>query len=147
MTPEQALAQLSTRAALYDLRDRAARARSAADLRKMFFALLPVVDPDLCVGAGAHDGSGARRAWRLRPETRVVAYAGNLQNNARFAKHHDFAAKAVAYELSALSNTNAPQGFKVLTADRHSTRGVHSGRAAWCRSPAISSANTSSTSC
>ena len=84
MTPGQALAQLSARAALYDLRDRGARARSAADLRKMFFALLPAVGPDLFAEAGAHDGSGARRARRLLPKARVVAYEGNPHNHARF---------------------------------------------------------------
>ena len=128
MTPAQALAQLCARASLYDLRDRAARARSAADLRKMFFALLPVVHPDLFVEAGAHDGAGARRARRLLPKARVVAYEGNPHNHARFSKNHDFAALGVEYVLSALSDTDTPQTFKVLTADRHSAQGVHSGR-------------------
>lgn len=128
MTPSQALAQLSARAALYDLRDRAARARSAADLRKMFFALLPVVGPDLFVEAGAHDGATSRRARRLLPEARVVAYEGNPHNHARFAARHDFSALGVEYVLSALSDSTAPVTFKVLTADQHSAQGVHSGR-------------------
>lgn len=128
MTPGQALAQLSARASLYDLRDRADRARSAADLRKMFFALLPVVAPDLFIEAGAHDGSGARRARRLLPNARVVAYEANPHNHARFAKRHNFAALRVEYLLSALSDSDGPITFKVLTADRHSAQGVHSGR-------------------
>lgn len=45
MTPAQALAILSARAALQDLRDRAERIRSAADLRNMFFGLLPLSIP------------------------------------------------------------------------------------------------------
>lgn len=128
MTPGQALAQLSARASLYDLRDRAARQRSAADLRKMFFALLPVVGPDLFVEAGAHDGSGARRAKRLLPQARVVAYEGNPHNHARFAARHDFKGLGVNYILSALSDSDGPITFKVLTADQHSAQGVYSGR-------------------
>ena len=128
MTPGQALAQLATRAALYDLRDRAARGRSAADLRKMFFALLPAIDPDLFVEAGAHDGACARRARRLLTKARVVAFEANPHNHARFAARHDFAGLGVAYVLSALSDRDGPVSFKVLTADKHAAHGVHSGR-------------------
>jgi FkbM family methyltransferase len=128
MTPAQALASLSQRAALYDLRDRAARQRSAADLRKMFFALLPAVAPDLFVEAGAHDAAAARRARRLLPKARVLAYEANPHNHARYSAQHDFAALRVEYVLSALSDCDGPVTFKVLTADRHSAQGVHSGR-------------------
>lgn len=128
MTPGHALAHLSTRAALYDLRDRAARQRSAADLRKMFFALLPAVAPDLFVEAGAHDGATSRRARKLLPDTRIIAFEANPHNHALYNKAHDFAALKIDYRLSALSEGNAPVAFKVLTADRHSAQGVHSGR-------------------
>ncbi|NBB98801.1 MAG: FkbM family methyltransferase [Alphaproteobacteria bacterium] len=128
MTPGQALAQLSANASLYDLRDRAARKRSAADLRKMFFALLPAVAPDLFIEAGARDGTGARRARRLLPDTRVLAYEGNPHIHARFAARHDFAALGIDYVQSALSDTDSPVTFKVLTADRHMSQAKHSGR-------------------
>ncbi|MCC1481530.1 FkbM family methyltransferase [Roseibaca sp. Y0-43] len=128
MTPAQALATLSARAAMYDLRDRAARARSAADLRKMFFALLPAVAPDLFIEAGAHDGAGSRRARKLLPKARVIACEANPHNHARFAKAHDFDALNVEYRLTALSDADGPITFKVLTADQHSRQGVHSGR-------------------
>lgn len=128
MTPGQALAHLSANASLYDLRDRAARKRSAADLRKMFFALLPAVAPDLFVEAGARDGAGARRARRLLPDSRVLAYEGNPHIHARFAARHDFAALGIDYVQSALSNRDGPVTFKVLTADRHSDRATQSGR-------------------
>jgi len=128
MTPGQALAHLSTRAAFYDLRDRAERARSAADLRKMFFALLPQVAPDLFVEAGAHDGSSARRARKLLPEASVIAFEANPYNHARYSKAHDFNALKVDYRLAALSDSEGPVTFKVLTADQHSAQGVYSGR-------------------
>lgn len=128
MTPAQALAHLSIRAALYDLRDRTERARSAADLRKMFFALLPAVAPDLFVEAGAHDGSSARRARKLLPAASVIAFEANPHNHARYIKAHDFNALKVDYRLAALSDSNGPVTFKVLTADQHSAQGVYSGR-------------------
>ncbi len=126
--PGAALARLTARAAQYDLRTRAARQRSAADLRKMFFGLLPVIAPAVVIEAGAHDARGARRARRLLPQARVVAYEANPHNHAHFAAATDFAAQGVDYRLAALTDAPGPVTFRVLTADSMAAHGPRSGR-------------------
>ncbi|MDQ3480338.1 MAG: FkbM family methyltransferase [Actinomycetota bacterium] len=107
------LAMLAT-AARYNLDDRSHRARSNADLVRLFFDLAGLAGIDLFVEAGAKEAGASRRARRRFSSARVVAFEANPYTYERFAGGNT----EIEYAHLALSDSVGPVTFHVHRDER-----------------------------
>jgi FkbM family methyltransferase len=96
----------------YDLRDSEERKRSQRELKALFFRLLEALGPDLFVEAGANDASVSRRARRLVPTARVVAFEANPYTYDRYLADNP-PSTGVEFLHLALSDTPGEVSFNV----------------------------------
>jgi FkbM family methyltransferase len=99
-------------AAHYDVGQKDERSRSVKDVELLFFRLLRGLAPPLFIEAGAKDAGSSRRARKMFPDARVVAFEANPYTYRRFAKVNADA-NAVEYLHLALDREPGTVRFNV----------------------------------
>jgi FkbM family methyltransferase len=110
----QDLAMMSS-AARYDLDDESQRFASNDALVRLFFSLCRHIEPDLFIEAGAWEASASRRAARILPDARVVAFEANPYLYRSYKQINDQA--GIEYLHNAVSDQPGTLTFNVLRND------------------------------
>ncbi|MFN4058378.1 MAG: FkbM family methyltransferase [Roseinatronobacter sp.] len=123
-----AMTQLARDAVWFDLDTQSHRRASARVLKRLFFNLARALGSDVFAEAGAMDARYSVRARKVLPKAQIIAFEANPHNHAAFSVTPEMADARVDYRLTALSDHDGPQRFKVLVWENGRERRKVSGR-------------------